>query len=74
MRATLGRCLRNWRPVENLSKVPLTEHSLANVRFESKADSAVRLSNVRFTPNSGHRLNALGCPLCANNRHVISLD
>jgi len=26
-----------------------------NVRFGSKADIAVRLRNVRFTPKSGHR-------------------
>ena len=25
--------------------------------------------DVRFTPKSGHRMSALGCPLCAKSRH-----
>ena len=29
----------------------------------------IRVSNVRFTPNSGHWLNGSGCPLCAKSRH-----
>ena len=27
----------------------------------------LRNLDVRFTPKSGHRLSAVGCPLCANN-------
>ena len=34
-----------------------------DVRYGSKADIGVRPRDVRFTPNSGHRLSALGCPL-----------
>ena len=30
------------------------------------------LSDVRFTPKSGHQLSALGCPLCAKSRHYES--
>src|SRR6516164_10696573 len=37
----------------------------AHVRFGSKADNAECETNVRFTPNSGHRWIEFGCPLCA---------
>jgi hypothetical protein len=37
----------------------------ANVRFGSKADIAAYSINVCFTPESGHRLGKLACPLCA---------
>jgi hypothetical protein len=33
--------------------------------FGSKADIAVRLRNVRFTPESGRWVTAFGCPLSA---------
>jgi hypothetical protein len=36
-----------------------------NVRFGSEADIEERLSDVRFTPKSGHRLSQSGCPLYA---------
>ena len=38
-----------------------------DVRFGSKADISAMLIHVRFTPKSGHWLNASGCPLCARN-------
>jgi hypothetical protein len=41
----------------------------AHVRFGSEADIASAPRHVRFTPESGHQLSALGCPLCANRRH-----
>jgi hypothetical protein len=37
----------------------------SHVCFGSKADIEVSLSNVRFTPKSGHRNSVAGCPLCA---------
>src|SRR6516164_7488954 len=42
--------------------------SVGHVRFGSKADIGERPVNVRFTPNSGHSLSLLGCPLCAKTR------
>jgi len=33
------------------------------------ADVGLASIDVRFTPESGHRLNALGCPLCARSGH-----
>jgi hypothetical protein len=39
----------------------------AQVRFGSKADMTACNLNVRFTPESGHRLSLPGCPLCANS-------
>ena len=39
----------------------------ADVRFGSKSDIAVRLHNVRFTPNSGHWNSVAQCPLCAKS-------
>src|SRR5262245_14873165 len=36
-----------------------------HVRFGSKADMAECLSNVRFTPKSGHGSAQSRCPLCA---------
>ena len=35
----------------------------AYVRFGSKADIEAPPPDVRFTPESGHQLSALGCPL-----------
>ncbi|MFZ2079351.1 MAG: hypothetical protein WAV38_22420, partial [Xanthobacteraceae bacterium] len=35
----------------------------------SITDISAVLIHVRFTPKSGHQLNALGCPLCAKSRH-----
>ena len=40
-----------------------------NVRFGSKADISARLSDVRFTPKSGHQNLVVECPLCAKSRH-----
>ena len=38
-----------------------------NVHFGSLADIAAQLRDVCFTPESGHRLSALECPLCARS-------
>ena len=35
-----------------------------------KADITTRLIDVRFTPESRHRLSALGCPLSAKSGHM----
>ena len=40
-----------------------------DVRFGSLADIEAGPGHVRFTPKSGHQLNALECPLCAKSRH-----
>ena len=40
---------------------------VAHVRFGSEADIEAPPPDVRFTPNSGHQLTALGCPLSANS-------
>src|SRR6516225_9121460 len=34
-----------------------------------KADILGGLCDVRFTPESGHQVSALGCPLCAKSGH-----
>jgi coenzyme F420-reducing hydrogenase beta subunit len=39
---------------------------MTHVRFGSKADMTLRNLDVRFTPKRGHRLSAVGCPLCAD--------
>ena len=39
----------------------------AHVRFGSKADIPLRRCDVRFTPNSGHRGQTVGCLLCAKS-------
>src|SRR3974390_2251822 len=39
-----------------------------NVRFGSKADIGVGPRHVRFTPESGHQLAALGCLLSAKSK------
>src|SRR5690242_16741773 len=44
----------------------------AHIRFASKADIEARPRRVRFTPESGHRRAALGCPLCAMSGHCSS--
>jgi hypothetical protein len=44
------------------------QFSMAHVRFGSKADKR-RLTNVRFTPKSGHRNSAARCLLCAKSGH-----
>jgi hypothetical protein len=41
----------------------------AHVRFGSKADMTGRICNVRYSPESGHQLSAVGCLLCAKSRH-----
>src|SRR5262249_42109456 len=41
----------------------------AHVRFGSKADIGAPPSNVRFTPESGHRNSVLECLLCAKSGH-----
>ena len=35
-----------------------------------KGDTPAGLPYVRFTPESGHRLNLSGCPLCAKSGHM----
>jgi hypothetical protein len=40
--------------------------------FGSKADIAVPLTNVRFTPKSGHWNSAVKCPLCAKSRTTFA--
>ena len=40
-----------------------------NVRFGSEADIHRRLTDVRFTPESGHSSAQLSCPLCAKSGH-----
>jgi hypothetical protein len=41
----------------------------------SKADISECLSDIRFTPESGHWLSVSGCPLCAKSGHrAASLD
>jgi hypothetical protein len=39
----------------------------AIVRFDSLADIAATRLNVRFTPESGHSMATLQCPLSANS-------
>jgi hypothetical protein len=41
----------------------IKRHYVVHVRFGSLADIDARLSDVCFTPKSGHRLSTLGCPL-----------
>ena len=43
----------------------------AHVRFGSKADIRARLSNVCFTPKSGHWNSVVACPLCAKSGHAV---
>src|SRR5262245_23924593 len=45
------------------------QSSGSNVRFGSKADIQHSLTDVRFTPKSGHWLSKSRCPLCAKSRH-----
>jgi hypothetical protein len=40
-----------------------------NVRFGSEAEIQAPASHVRFTPERGHQLSALQCPLSAKRRH-----
>jgi hypothetical protein len=42
--------------------------TVMDVRFGSKADIELAPVDVRFTPESGHQLSALGCPLSARSR------
>jgi|SRR6516162_10777969 len=51
-----------------------SRHSAAMpyVRFGSEADIGEGATDVRFTPKSGHHLNALGCPLSAKSGHPPS--
>jgi hypothetical protein len=39
-------------------------------RFGSEADIEGSSHNARFTPESGHHLGALGCPVCAKSGHA----
>jgi hypothetical protein len=41
----------------------MPQFSMADVSVGSTADMAVFVRDVRFTPQSGHRLSALGCAL-----------
>src|SRR5262249_30388496 len=45
---------------------------MPNVRFGSEADIGTGATNVRFTPNGGHRNSAAKCPLCAKSGHGSS--
>jgi hypothetical protein len=47
---------------------------MTNVRFGSKADIETRRFDVRFTPESGHRLSVSACPLCAKSGHQFGLE
>jgi hypothetical protein len=47
--------------------IPIKISSVADVRFGSKADIALRSRHVRFTPKSGHWQTTVGCPLCAKS-------
>jgi hypothetical protein len=38
-----------------------------DVRFGSQADIPEGLDDVRYSPESGHRVSALRCPLGANS-------
>jgi hypothetical protein len=40
---------------------------MLELRSGSKAAVLGGLRDVRFTPESGHRLGTLGCPLCATS-------
>jgi len=42
---------------------------VCDVRFGSKADIGEGPTDVRFTPESGHRNSVVECPLCAKSRH-----
>jgi hypothetical protein len=79
MTATM-KLRKNWRSLTSSGKIFLaTPVNAANkhperqvtlyVRFGSKADIEAPRRDVRFTPESGHRFNALGCPLSAKMRH-----
>jgi hypothetical protein len=62
----LADYIRDLRPAKWGSGLFARQQSLAAyVRFGSKADIALGLRHVRFTPKSGHQLSALGCQLCA---------
>ncbi len=41
----------------------------ADVRFGSEADIWTCVTNVRFTPESGHVVGCQECPLCAKSGH-----
>jgi hypothetical protein len=57
----------------NLIKIKsLFEFDVVDIRFGSKADIGGSLANVCFTPNSGHRISAAKCPLCAKSRHPVA--
>jgi hypothetical protein len=45
--------------------VALQQPSTVHVRFGSLADIDALWDDVRFTPESGHRLVRSACPLCA---------
>src|SRR5215831_16664765 len=55
------------------SSFPSYLNSVAVRRLESKADMNACLRDVRFTPNSGHRLSLSGS-LCAISRHQPASD
>ena len=51
--------------------VLLCGDAVENVRFGSKADMTLLNLDVRFTPESGHSLSAIGCLLWATSRHRL---
>ena len=55
--------------VEREMRLRVTAKSDAHVRFGSKADVTLLNFDVRFTPESGHPVAHLGCPLWANSGH-----
>jgi hypothetical protein len=52
----------------------LAEHQFRGpyVSLGSKADVTLLNFDVRFTPESGHSVAHLGCPLRANSRHLTN--
>jgi hypothetical protein len=66
-----SRRLIGFPRLENLRtnfSTKLNNECGADVRFGSKADIEACRADVRFTPESGHQLSALGCPLSAKLR------
>jgi len=45
-------------------------NKIDHVRFGSFSDIGTHRRDVRFTPESGHQLSALRCPLSANQGHA----
>jgi hypothetical protein len=65
----LVRGSRNRHPENNRDIIGLERH----VRFGSLADNGERISDVRFTPKSGHAQRQHRCPLSAISGHIGKL-